>query len=113
MSLIEELPVFKTSYELMCVVSGFCVNMEIVCRFTLGVQLQKVTADLLLNICRSDNEMDRSHYVMAARENILVLRMLFRMAYDKKQLTMKEWVGVNDHIESVNKQLIAWEETVR
>lgn len=108
MSLSENLPVFKTSYELLCVVYGLCVDMERAYRFTLGERLQKETTDLLLNIYRANSVVDKRCYIMAARENILVVRILFRVAYEKKQMAIKKWIVVNDHIESISKQLTAW-----
>jgi hypothetical protein len=44
-----------------------------------------------------------------ARENLEVVRLLMRLANDLKQFTLNDFVQANLFVESISKQLVAWE----
>ncbi|GHV36407.1 hypothetical protein FACS1894178_7580 [Bacteroidia bacterium] len=47
--------------------------------------------------------------IRQALENIVSVRLHFRLAYDEKQVSLKNFVKINEKIESISKQLSAWE----
>ncbi|GHT77607.1 hypothetical protein AGMMS50262_19060 [Bacteroidia bacterium] len=51
-------------------------------------------------------------HIKTARENVVVIRLLFRAAHDSKQIGMKQFVSVSEQIESISKQLTAWEKSM-
>jgi hypothetical protein len=44
-----------------------------------------------------------------ARENLEVARLLMRLTNDLKQFTLNDFVQANLFVESISKQLVAWE----
>ncbi|NDW18742.1 four helix bundle protein [Dysgonomonas sp. 216] len=108
MALYENLPVYKVAYDLLLQVYRLCTNMERSYRYSLGERIQKEMTELILNIYRANSSREKKTYIQAAKENITVVRLLFRVAHDSKQLQVKHFVSVNEQIESISKQLTAW-----
>jgi hypothetical protein len=113
MALYETLPVYKDGYELMRFVYRACVHMERAYRFSLGERLQKEMTELLLNVYRANSVHEKVAHLRTARENILVVQLLFRVAHDENQVTMKRFIAASEKIESISKQLTAWEKSNR
>ncbi|MDR2005368.1 MAG: four helix bundle protein [Prevotella sp.] len=108
MALYENLPVYKVAYDLLLQIYRLCMDMERSYRFTLGERIQKEMTELMLNIYRANSNRDKKAYLQSAKENITVVRLLFRVAHDSKQIQMKHFIAVNEQIESISKQLTAW-----
>jgi disulfide oxidoreductase YuzD len=87
--------------------------MERTYRFTLGERLQKEMTDIFLNVYRANNVTDKTTHIEHARENVEIVRLLFRLAYDEKQFSTKQYVETNEKIESISKQLAAWKKSTR
>jgi hypothetical protein len=111
MALYENLPVYKVAYDLLMHVYKLCMSMERSYRYTLGERIQKEMTELMLNIYRANCVREKKAYLQAAKENITVVRLLFRVAHDSKQVQMKHFIHVNEQIESISKQLTAWEKS--
>ncbi|GHT14871.1 hypothetical protein FACS189426_21840 [Bacteroidia bacterium] len=111
MALYENLPVYKVAYDLLVQTYRLCMNMERSYRFTLGERIQNEMTELLLHIYRANSNRDKKAYLQSAKENITVVRLLFRVAHDSDQVHLKHFIVVNEHIESISKQLTAWEKS--
>jgi hypothetical protein len=111
MALYENLPVYKVSYDLLMQVYKLSSGMERTYRYTLGERIQKEMTELLLNIYRANCVRSKAGHIQAGRENITVVRLLFRVAHDSKQVGIKAFIAVNEQIESISKQLAAWEKS--
>jgi hypothetical protein len=111
MATYDNLPVYKQTYDLLVQLFGICQNMERDFKFTIGENIKKEVIDLLLNVyranCRDNNE--KQPLIKGAQENLEVVRLLLRVLNDLKQIVLKEFVSANEKIESVSKQLAAWQ----
>jgi hypothetical protein len=71
--------------------------------------------DLMMNIYRANKRRDakeKIERVVKAQESIEVVRILFRLLKDLKQLSLKHFVRVNEKIEDVSRQLFGWQKKV-
>jgi len=112
MALYDNLPVFKVSYDLLRRIYRICSTMERCFRFTLGERLQNDAIEILKNIYRANNDYEKAPYIKAAREHLEVVRLLLRVAHEEKQISMKHYVEVCDLVESISKQLAAWQKSL-
>ena len=83
-------------------------NMTRTYRFTLGENLQKAMSELLLNVYRANCDFNKTKHIALARENTEMVRLMLRVAFDEKQMNVKQYIFANERIESVSKQLTAW-----
>ena len=108
MAIYDNLPVYKTSYDLLLRIFQLCQNMERDFKFTIGESLKKEIIELIINVYRANSREDKLALISSARENAVVIRLLLRLLQDLKQVKLETFVELNEKIESVSKQLAAW-----
>lgn len=108
MAQYDNLPVYKQSYDLLLQLFHVCQNMERDYKFTLGESIKKETVEMIINVFRANCKEDKIPYITFARENVEVIRLLVRLLQDMKQMGLKEFVSINEKVESISKQLTAW-----
>jgi hypothetical protein len=64
---------------------------------------------LITKIYRANCRVQKKILLSNARENLEVVRLLMRLANDLKQFTLNDFVQANLLVESISKQLVAWE----
>ena len=64
---------------------------------------------LVVNVYRANCHTAKVALIEAARENTEVIRLMLRLLHDLKQISLKEFVSCNAMLESVSKQLSAWQ----
>lgn len=113
MSLHVSLPVYKASYDLLLVIFQFTKEFNREYKYTVGDSLKNETMSLLLSIYRANATMDhnRRQILQTAREHVEVIRLLVRVMKDLKQINVRKFVQVNEKIESISRQLTAWQKT--
>jgi hypothetical protein len=104
----NELPVFKTAYELLRTFFRVVSEMERTYRFTLGERIIGEMTDLMLNIYRANSRYEKFAPIQVARENLEAVRLLLRVAFDESQCGLKRYIALSEELESVSKQLTAW-----
>jgi hypothetical protein len=109
MATYNHLPVYKQTYDLLLQLFRVCQNMERDFKFTLGENLKKEVIELIIHVYRANSRNDKTVLLESARENIEVVRLLLRLLQDLKQIGLNEFVLANEKIESVSKQLSAWQ----
>jgi hypothetical protein len=109
MAVYDNLPVYKTAYDLLLRLFQLCQNMERDFKFTIGENLKKEVIDLIVNVYRANSREDKCATLVAARENAQIVRLLLRILHDLKQMKLETFVDLNEKIESVSKQLAMWE----
>ena len=73
--------------------------------------MNKATYDLLIAIFRFTK--DFSHEVLQeARERIEVIRLFIRLMKDMQQISIKQFVLINESVENVSKQLTGWQKAM-
>ena len=108
MAIYDNLPVYKTTYDLLLNLFNVCQNMERDYKFTIGEKLKNETVELIINVYRANSRAEKADYIQKARENTEVVRLLLRLLNDLKQMNLSHFVELNEKLESTSKQLSAW-----
>ena len=95
MSLHQELPVYKASYDLLMEIFNFTTEFSKEYKYTVGESLKKETIELLTLIFRANSRTDKQQVLQEARERIEVIRLFIRLMKDMRQINLKKFVQVN------------------
>jgi len=109
MAIYTCLPVYKVSYDLLLEIFKFTKNLSREYRYTLGEDIKKETIELIINVYRANKSYSKKEFIQGARENTEIIRLLIRISKDLKLVSLKRFVGLNEKIESISKQLAAWD----
>lgn len=112
MDLYSELPVYKATYDLLLAVFQFTKGFAKEYKYTVGESLKKETIDLLTLIYRANVKRDKMEVLQEARERIEVVRLFIRLMKDLHQVSLRDFIKINETIENVSKQLAGWQKTV-
>jgi hypothetical protein len=82
MAIYDQLPVYKTTYDLLFKVFHVCQNLERDIKFTIGEKLKNEIIELQINVFRANCREDKSALISSARENTEVVRLLLRLLND-------------------------------
>ena len=113
MALYDQLPVYKASYDLLVAIFGFSRSFTREYKYTIGEKLKSETVDMITNIYRANCRGDKKDLLQRARENIEVVRLYMRLLRDLNQVSIRNFVEVNEQIENVSKQLAGWHKSVQ
>ena len=113
MSLHYELPIYKSCYDLLLEIFVFTKNFSKDFKYTVGESIKKETVELLTLIFRANSRTDKHAVLQEAREHIEVIRLLIRLMKDLKQISLKNFVKINQKVEEVSKQLTGWQKAVK
>jgi hypothetical protein len=109
MAIYDNLPVYKTSYDLLIELFKLVKNFSREWKFTIGEEIKKETIEMILNIYRANSSWEKKEKIQKARENIETIRMMLRLLKDLKQVGLERFINLNEKIESVSKQLAGWQ----
>jgi hypothetical protein len=109
-STYNHLPVYKTTYDLFLEIFKLTRNFRREYKFTIGQKLKDEVLDLMTNIYRANTKQRKSRTIQKARENIEVIRLLIRALKDLREISLKNFVKINEKIESISKQLTRWQQ---
>ena len=60
--------------------------------------------DLITLIFKANSRTDKEDILQTAREHIEVIMLYMRALFDMKQINLKQFVQVNQHVEDISKQ---------
>jgi hypothetical protein len=109
MALYYNLPVYKASYKLVGMLFASSSSFSREYKYTVGQELKNEGLFLIKNIYRANKAIDKTIHLGEARENLETIRLFVRLMQDFNQLSLKLFVEINQGVESVSKQLVAWE----
>ena len=109
MALYSDLPVYKSTYDLLVAIFSFTKDFNKVYKYTVGESLKKETIELLTLIYRANVKRDKKDVLQEARERIEVIRLFIRLMKDMQQISIKQFVQINTSVENVSKQLTGWQ----
>ena len=109
MAIYDQLPVYKVSYDFLVEIFKFTKNFSQEYKYTIGESLKKETIELITNIYRANRSESKKALLQSARENLEVVRLYLRLVKDLKQINLERFISLNEKVESVSKQLAAWQ----
>lgn len=112
MATYDNLPVYKVSYDLLNKTFLIVRDYNREYKYTLWESIKKEIIDLIISIYRANSHVQKQAYLEDARGHIEVVRLLFRLSKDLRLVDLKEFIEVNQMIESISKQLTAWWKSV-
>jgi len=113
MAIYTNLPVYKTSYDFL--VELFVITKEFnrEYKYTLGENIKKESLEMIANIYRANSSQNKAPFIQKARENAEVIKLYMRLTKDLKQINLEKFVRFNEKLESVSKQLTAWQKSLK
>lgn len=111
MALYTNLPVYKTSYDVLLDVHRYTNTFSREHKYTIGEKLKEESIQVLIAIFKANKakKNNRLVHIDTAREHVELLRLLSRIAKELEVLTARLYVALNLKIEKVSKQLTAWQ----
>ncbi len=113
MGLYDQLPVYRASYDLLVSIFDFSRNFTREYKYTIGEKLKSETVDLITHIYRANSRQEKRPVIQQARENVEVIRLYMRLLRDLKQVSIRQFVDINEKIEDVSRQLTGWQKSLR
>ena len=87
----NNLPVYKTSYDLLLIVFDVTKNFEKQYKYTLWDKIKNEIIDLITSVYRANNSFEsRLKNIKKSREQIEVLRLYIRLCKDLKRHNLKK-----------------------
>jgi 23S rRNA-intervening sequence protein len=112
LALFNDLPVYKATYDLLLAIFGFTKDFSKDYKYTVGESIKKETIALLTLIYRANLKQDKNEVLQEARERIEVIRLFIRLMKDMHQISVKQFVQINESVENVSKQLTGWQKSL-
>ena len=112
MALFNDLPVYKATYDLLLAIFRFTKDFSKDYKYTVGESIKKETIALLTLIYRANLKRDKNELLQEARERIEVVRLLIRLMKDMQQISIKQFIQINESVENVSKQLTGWQKSL-
>jgi len=106
MALYGELPVYKATYDLLLAIFRFTKDFGKEYKYTVWESLKKETIELFTLIYRANLKRDKQEVLQEARERIEVIRLFIRLMKDMQQISVKQFVQINEVVENVSKQFM-------
>jgi len=111
MALAYDLPVYKSSYDLLMEIFELVKHFGREYKYTVGEKLKDETLEMLMIIYRANTHQQKKDTLQVAREHLEVVRLLLRLTKDMKQININHFVVVNKKIEDISKQLTGWQKS--
>lgn len=109
----DGLPVYKSSYDMLLQIFELVKKFEREYKFTLGESIKSECISLITMIYKANSSIGkRKSYLQEARESLEVLRLYLRLSKDLKILTLEKFTKIQIPLESMSKQLAAWQKSV-
>ncbi len=114
MTTYNNLPVYKTSYDLLLEVFEVIKKFPREYKYTLWDKIKNEIIELITSIYRANNSFEnRIINIKNSREKVEVLRLYMRLTKDLKLVNINKFVSFSENIESLSKQLLAWENSFK
>jgi hypothetical protein len=106
-----ELPVYKASYDLLLFSFQAIKDMKKDYKYTVGEKLKNEIMNMIMNIYWANKTKDKKlkiKKIEKAQEEVEVVRILFRLLHDLREIKLRKFTEVNLKIEDVSRQLTGW-----
>ncbi len=114
MATYDLLPVYKSTYDFLLEIFRFSKSFTREYKYTIWQELKSETMKLILSIYRANSSRDDRYVLLEdARITLETTRLILRLTKDLKQISLDEFVSLNQKIENISKQLTAWQKSVK
>ena len=114
MATYDLLPVYKTTYDFLLQIFQFSRTFTREYKYTIGQELKNETIRLILAIYRANGSQAKRYELLDdARTTLETIRLLLRLTKDLKQIPLSDFVALNEKIETISKQLFAWQKSAK
>lgn len=112
MATYDNLPVYKSSYDLLLLIFNVVKEFKKEYKYTLWDSIKKEIINLISNIYKANSKIDKKRNISTSREKVELLRLYFRLSRDLKIINLNNYIEINLLLESISKQLYAWEKSL-
>jgi len=113
MATYDNLPAYKTSYDLLIMIFEVVKKFNKEYKYTLWDKIKNEIIDLITSIYRANSSFDeRLKNIKKAREQVEVLKLYMRVCKDLKIINLWKFADTSLNVESLSKQLFAWEKSL-
>lgn len=112
MAIYENLPVYKAVYDLILMMFRLNRNLSRDYRYTLGENIKNGLVTLIVCIYNANGLTEKKSLISQAREQIVIVKLQIRLLRDLNQINIKQYASACELIESISKQLSAWQKSV-
>lgn len=105
---MDDLIVFRKTYEYMFWLRPTVERFARVHRYSLGVELQTSALRLLRLIIRANYATDKSSMISEAVTEYEVQRLLLRLAFDYKVVSSRQFTYASERLEEIARLLRGW-----
>lgn len=109
MTQYDNLPVYRTTYDFLIQTFGIVKEFPKEYKYTLGDKIKNETVELIANVYRANTQKEKGDIIQRARENTEILRLYIRLTKDLHMIGLEKFIALNLSIESISKQLSAWQ----
>lgn len=114
MATYDLLPIYKTTYDFLLEIFTFSKGFTREYKYTIGQELKSETMKLILSIYRANSSQPNRYILLEeARLTLETTRLILRLTKDLKQISLQEFVSLNEKIESISRQLTAWQKSTK
>lgn len=111
MASYDNLPVYKTTYEFLSYFYKIGKNIHRDYRYTLAERLKNELTDVLVLIYKANLTTEKTELLARARDKIMIVKIQLRLLSDLKQISLKQFALSVEMVESVSRQLTAWQKS--
>lgn len=112
MALYSELPIFKASYDLLIYVFQTIKYFPKEYKYTFGEKLKTLLLDLILAVFHANRVKDKIISLNQVQMHVEAIRILLRISYDLKIITIEKFAHTSLLLESVSKQVAWWKRSL-
>lgn len=110
--LYQELPVYKTSYDLLMFIIRCTASFPRQYKYTLGEKLQSLCVDMIISIYQANSDRaKRAGLLQHLRVRIETIRLLARVCQDTGIISLVMFIDLSQKIEEISKQVVGWEKS--
>jgi len=113
MAYYDQLPVYKVCYDLLISTFYLVNHFKREYKYTLGERIKSEILNTLTHIYWANTHSEKYKSLAKARNHLELVRLYYRIIKDLKQISLDKFVEMNSKIESISKQLYAWQKSIQ
>ena len=104
----NNLPVYRSSYNLLLDIYNLTKNFSREYKYTLGQELKQAGFDLIRFIYQANQAKEKAKALESAREILEIIKLQFRLLKDLRQINLEKFVNLSQALEDISRQLAGW-----